>query len=98
MPDDDKKQTEDDALEEDIRPDDIYSPSHDEETLAGDYDPPATPAPSKYDHQLHAHPISDDSIDRDELYNEGLSEATSYSESMEDSDDVPAEPLEPEEE
>ena len=48
MPDDDDaRQTEDDVLEEDTRPDDIYNPDLDEETLADDYDSPATPAASK---------------------------------------------------
>lgn len=95
--DDDSRQSEDDVLEEDTRPDDIYNPDLDEETLDDDYDPPATPPASKFDNSLRTHPISDDSIDRDELYNEGLGEATSYSESLEDSDDTPAEPLKPEE-
>lgn len=99
MPDDDDaRQSEDEVLEEDTRPDDIYNPVLDEETLADDYDPPATAAPSKYDRTLRTHPISDDSIDRDELYNEGLGEATSYRGSLEDSDNSPPGPLEPEEE
>ena len=101
MPDNDDdttRQTEDDVLEEDTRPDDIYNPDLDEETLPDDYDPPATPTPSKYDSSLKTHPITDDTVDRDELYNEGLGEAASYSETLEDSDDTPAEPLEPEEE
>lgn len=99
MPDDDDdttRQSEDDVLEADTRPDDIYNPDLDEETLPDDYDPPAAPTASKYDVELRTHPITDDTVDRDELYNEGLGEATSYSETLEDSDDAPAEPLEPE--
>jgi hypothetical protein len=101
MPDDDTtRQTEDDVLEEDTRPDDIFNPDLDEETLPDDYDSPAAPASSKYDNSLRTHPITDDTVDRDELYNEGLGEATSYSEMLEDSDDTPPElvDLEPEEE
>jgi hypothetical protein len=101
MPDDDTtRQTEDDALEEDTRPDDIYNPDLDEETLPDDFDTPAAPTTTKYDDSLRTHPITDDSVDRDELYNEGIGEATSYSETLEDSDDAHAErvDLEPEDE
>lgn len=96
MPDDDDdttRQTEDDVLEEDTRPDDIFNPDLDEETLPEDYGPPAAPAASKYDAVLRTHPITDDTVDRDELYNEGLGEATSYSVMLDDSDDMPPELL-----
>lgn len=88
--------SEDDALEQATRPDDMFIPAIDEEKLPDDYDPPATPASSRYDATLKTHPITDDLFDRDELYHEGLGEATNYSDTLYDSDDTPARPLEPE--
>jgi|SRR6185437_7844445 len=90
------RESEDDALEEDTRPDDIFSPDLDEEKLDEDNDPPAAPPNPKADARLQTHPITDDNIDRDELYNEGLSESTGLRDTLQDSDDAPFEPLEPE--
>lgn len=97
MPDDDTNHSEDEALEEDIRPDDIFNPDIDEEKLPEDNDPPAAPPKSPYDNVLKTHPITDDPVDRDEAYNEGLGGATGLSDTAIDSDNNPAKPLEPEE-
>jgi hypothetical protein len=96
MDDDNVRQSEDDALEEDIRPDDMFKPDIDEEKLPEDNDPPATPAYSKLDEALFTHPLTDDPPDRDEVYNGGLRDATSLGDTIEDSDNAPARPLEPE--
>ena len=101
MPDDDDddvtRQSEDDVLEEDTRPGDIFNPDLDEYKLDEDYDTPAAPPPSRYDDALKTHPITDDPFDRDELYNEGIGEATGLSDTIFDSDETPAKPLDPEE-
>lgn len=90
------RESEDDALEEDTRPDDIFNPDLDEEKLAEDNDPPAASPNPKADARVQAHPVTDDNIDRDELYNEGLSESVGLHDMLLDSDDAPFEPLEPE--
>jgi len=84
--------SEDDALEP---VDDIFNPAVDEEKLDGDYDTPAAPAVANAHHVPPDHPITDTDIDADELYNEGLGEATD----MDNREDLPTEgvkPLDPE--
>jgi hypothetical protein len=66
--DNDNRQSADDALEPQ---DDIFSPTRDEEKLAEDNDPPAAPADDIHDSPLDE-PASDDGVDSDELYQEGL--------------------------
>jgi hypothetical protein len=95
MDDNDEHETEDDALE-DTRPDDFFDPVNDEEKLDGDYDPPAAPTVSNKHHIPPTHPITDDDIDTDELYSEGLGEAADIDDREEDSDDAPAQPFSPE--
>ena len=90
------RESEDDVLEEDTRPDDIYHPETDEERLPEDNDPPAAPPHQKADASIQTHPATDDSVDRDELYNAGLGESAGLRGTVEDSDNAPVEPLEPE--
>lgn len=99
MPDDDdtNKQSEDEALEADTRPDDIFNPDTDEEKLPEDNDPPAAAPKTPYDDAVRTHPVTDDPPDRDEIYNGGLGEATGLSDTMIDSGGDRAKPLEPEE-
>jgi hypothetical protein len=100
MDDDDTRdatrETEDDALEEDTRPDDIFNPDRDEDKLPEDNDPPAASPNPKADAWIQTHPVTDDNVDRDELYNEGLSESVGLRDTYQDSDDSPPEPLDPE--
>jgi hypothetical protein len=93
MDDDDVHESEDDALEE-TRPDDMFHPDSDEEKLADDFAAPAAPLSS--DDNLQTSPLTDDNPDEDEVYSEGLAAATGLDDAEEDSDDAPAEPLEPE--
>ncbi len=92
MDDEDRHESEDDALEG-TRPDDMYHPRTDEEKLPEDYDPPAAPAASSNNDSLQNSPLTDDNLDADEVYSEGLAEATDLDEVEEDSDDAPAHPL-----
>lgn len=94
---DETRESEDDVLEEDTRPDDIFNPDLDEEKLDEDYDPPAASPYPRDDAMVSSYPVTDDSVDRDELYNEGLREAAGLSDTIDDSDDQPPEPLDPEE-
>lgn len=91
------RETEDDVLEEDTRPDDIFNPELDEEHLDEDYDTPAASPNPRDDDVIQTYPVTDDGVDRDELYNEGLREASGLSDFIIDSDNVPAKPLDPEE-
>ena len=97
MDDEDIRESEDDALE-DTRPHDTFHPDRDEEQLPNDDKPPAAPDPTNRHHIPPSHPVTDTDIDRDELYGEGLGEATDVDNREEDSDDEPAKPLEPEDE
>jgi len=63
----------DDRLEPE---DDIFDPVHDEEKLAEDNDTPATPADDIHSTAPIDEPSTDDQLDSDELYQEGVSGAT----------------------
>jgi hypothetical protein len=86
------RQSPDDALES---PDDIFNPNRDEETLPEDNDSPATPASDIPATQPIDDPSTDNGIDSDELYQEGLGGATNADDESFDSDDDPPRPLEP---
>jgi hypothetical protein len=77
MNDDDLHQSADDALEPQ---DDIFNPNIDEERLAEDNDSPAAPAIHNQHHLPPDHPATDSGIDADELYSEGIGEATDIDE------------------
>lgn len=94
--DDDVHQSEDDALEE-TRPDDMFHPAHDEDKLPEDNDPPAAPPRSSQTSTNPQEPASDDNLDVDEVYSEGLAAAEDKDKVEEDSDNIPPKPLEPEE-
>lgn len=97
MDDDDVHESEDDALEESrLGGPGAYHPDTDEEKLDGDYDPPATAAPGSSSAPTDD-PATDDGVEEDEAYNEGYSAASTSDNLEEDSDDAPAQPLEPEE-
>jgi len=71
--DDNGQQSADDALEPQ---DDIYNPLKDQEILAEDNTPPAAPADDIYSHAPLDDPSTDDLLDSDEVYQEGVSGAT----------------------
>ena len=70
---DDHKQSEDDALEP---PNDIFDPIHDEDKLEEDGDSPVTPAEDIHSKVPIDEPATDDGMDSDELYQEGVRGAT----------------------
>jgi len=75
--------------------DDIFNPRLDEETLDEDNDPPAAPADDIRSRAPIDSPETDDQLDSDELYQEGVRGATN----AEDEEIGPYEepkPLEPE--
>lgn len=55
---------------------DIFDPIHDEEKLAEDNDTPAAPADDIHSTVPIDQPSTDDQLDSDELYQEGVSGAT----------------------
>lgn len=69
MDDDDTKQSEDDSLEPQS---DIFDPIHDEDKLDEDGDSPATPANDIRSKAPIDEPATDDGMDSDELYQEGV--------------------------
>lgn len=72
----------------------LFHPATDEEKLEEDNGTPAAP-PKRDKHQIPPdHPITDTGIDEDELYSEGLGEATDVDE-MEILPDERPKPLEP---
>ena len=71
--DDDYRKSADDALEPQ---DDIYKPTRDEQRLPEDYDPPAAPASDIHSIAPLDDPSTDDQLDSDELYQEGVGGAT----------------------
>jgi hypothetical protein len=95
----DEHESEDDVLEE-SRPggSSMFHPATDEEKLEGDYDTPAAPAPGASGTQLDE-PATDDGVEEDdaygEAYNEGYSTAATSDNLEEDSDDAPAQPIDP---
>jgi hypothetical protein len=91
--DDDRIQDSPDDILEPI--DDIFNPETDEEKLEGDYDSPATPPVRNPHHIPPDHPVEDTDIEPDELYQEGIGEASGVDDSEELPKDRP-EPLEPE--
>jgi hypothetical protein len=92
--DNDNRQSADDALEPQ---DDIFSPTLDEDKLSEDNDSPAAPADDIHSHAPIDDPASDDGVDSDELYQEGLGGATNADDEEISPDEEP-EPLEPEDE
>jgi hypothetical protein len=93
MDDDDTQQSADDALEP---KDDIFNPVLDEDKLADDFDPPASSADDIHSHVPLDDPSTDDEMDSDELYQEGISGATNADDEEVGPDEEPK-PLEPEE-
>jgi hypothetical protein len=69
----DTQQSEDDALEQQR---DMFVPSLDEDILPEDNDPPGAPADDIHTIVPIDDPATDDGIDSDELYQEGISGAT----------------------
>jgi hypothetical protein len=92
--DNDTNQSEDDALEPQ---DDIFNPAGNEEKLAEDNDPPAAPADDIRPAAPIDHPATDDQMDSDELYQEGVAGATNADDVAVGPDREPK-PLEPEDE
>jgi len=92
--DNDYRQSADDALEP---KDDIFDPIRDEERLAEDGDSPATPADDTHSTAPIDEPSTDDGIDSDELYQEGIAGATNADDEEIGPDEEPK-PLEPEDE
>jgi len=91
----DIRESEDDALE-DTRPDDMFHPLHDEDKLPEDNDSPAAPAQNTHTSANPQDPQSDDNLDADEIYSEGLAAAEDKDKIEEDSDNTPPKPLKPE--
>ncbi len=79
-------------------PDDIYNPAVDEEQLDEDYDTPAAPAsPRETTPKLPStHPATDSNLDFQEVYDEGITDATGFNDQDEIEDSEEARPLEPE--
>jgi hypothetical protein len=90
--DNDYRQSADDALEP---KDGIFDPTRDEEKLAEDNDPPAAPADDIDSAAPIDEPATDDEMDSDELYQEGVAGATN-AEDEEIGPDEELTPLEPE--
>lgn len=90
--DDDYRQSADDALEP---KDDIFDPVRDEEKLAEDGASPAAPADDTHSTASIDDPSTDDGVDSDELYQEGIGGATNADDEEIDPDEEPK-PLEPE--
>lgn len=82
--DDDYRQSADDALEPQ---DDLFNPRRDEKKLPEDYDTPTAPATDIYAAEPVDSPETDDGIDSDELYQEGIVGATNTDDEAIDSDD-----------
>lgn len=83
--DNDYRQSADDALEPD---DDIFDPIRDESRLAEDGDSPAAPADDVPYSAPIDEPATDDGIDSDELYQEGIGGATNADDEEIDPDEV----------
>lgn len=92
----DEHESADDALEE-TRAGGMFHPDTDEETLAGDYAPPSASTNTDSDDSLSTSPLTDDELDEDEVYSEGLAAAADLDDIEEDSDNQPARPLDPDE-
>jgi hypothetical protein len=90
----DYRQSADDALEP---KNDIFDPIRDEEKLAEDGNPPAAPADDIHAAAPIDDPATDDGMDSDELYQEGVSGATNADDEEIGPDEEPK-PLEPEDE
>jgi hypothetical protein len=84
-------------MDDDEPKDDIFDPIRDEEKLPEDNDPPAAPADDADNRVPVDDPETDDGIDSDELYQEGLAGATNAEDEEVDPDEEPK-PLEPEDE
>jgi hypothetical protein len=93
MDEDDTQQSEDDALEQQR---DLFVPSRDEYVLAEDNDSPASPADDIHSTTPLDDPATDDGIDSDELYQEGMRGASGADDEEIETDESPV-PLDPEE-
>jgi hypothetical protein len=91
---DDYRQSADDALES---PDDIFDPLRDEKKLAEDNSRPGAPADDIHSDAPVDQPSTDDQMDSDELYQEGVAGATNADDEEIGPDERPK-PLEPEDE
>jgi hypothetical protein len=91
--DNDTKQSADDALEPQS---DVFNSALDEEILAEDNDSPAAPADDIHATVPIDDPSTDDQLDSDELYQEGVAGATNAEDEAIGPDENPR-PLEPEE-
>lgn len=92
MNNDDVHESEDDALEESrTGGSSMFHPATDEEKLAEDGDTPAAPAQGDHTNANPQDPQTDDKLDEDEVYSEGLAAAEDKNE--EDSDAAPPKPL-----
>jgi len=83
---DDYRQSADDALEP---PDDIFDATRDESKLAEDGRPPFAPADDTNSTAPLDSPATDDGIDSDELYQEGIGGATNADDEEIDPDEEP---------
>ena len=92
MDDNNNQQSADDALEPDNN---MVDPKLDEPKLPEDNDPPAAPADDTGSKSPVDEPATDDSVDSDELYQEGVSGATNADDEAFDPDEEPK-PLGPE--
>lgn len=93
--DEDRHESEDDALEESrTGGSGMFHPDTDEEILPEDGDPPAAAAHGDHTSANPQDPQTDDRLDEDEVYSEGLA-AAEDKDTEEDSDDQPPQPLEP---
>lgn len=90
---DDYRQSADDALEP---KDDIFNPAQDEQKLPEDGATPAAPADDIPAGAPVDDPSTDDGVDSDELYQEGVSGATNAEDEEVHPDEGPK-PLEPQE-
>ncbi len=84
--DQDTQQSADDALEPQ---NDIFDPARNEERLEEDNDPPAGPADDTRSTAPLDDPATDDGVDSDELYQEGVGGATNADDEEIEPDEEP---------
>lgn len=91
--DDEAHESEDDVLEESrAGGSSMFHPDTDEDTLPEDGPPPSAPLHGDYTGVNPQDPQTDDKLDEDEVYSEGLAAAEDKED--DDSDDEPLRPLE----
>ena len=84
--DDDYRRSADDELEDN---DGIYVPNRDQTRLPNDDDSPAAPPSDVHSHVPIDDPSTDDQLDSDELYQEGVSGVTNADDEAVNEDDEP---------